>query len=92
MMQSLGRRYVQYFNYTYCRSGTLWEGRYKSCAVQTGAYLLACYRYIEQNPVRAGMVEDSAEYVWSSYRCNGLGVQSELCKSHSEYLSLGSKR
>ena len=92
MMQSLGRRYVQYFNYTYRRSGTLWEGRYKSCAVQTEAYLLACYRYIELNPVRAGMVEDPAEYEWSSYRCNGLGVQSELCKPHSEYLRLGSKR
>jgi len=92
MMQSLGRRYVQYFNYTYRRSGTLWEGRYKSCAVQTERYLLACYRYIELNPVRAGMVDDPAEYAWSSYRCNGLGVESELCKPHAEYLNLGSKR
>jgi len=85
LMQSLGRRYVQYFNHSYRRSGTLWEGRYKSCPVQTEHYLLHGYRYIELNPVRAGMVGDPSEYTWSSYRCNGLGVESQLCKAHPEY-------
>jgi len=89
LMQSLGRRYVQYFNHSYRRSGTLWEGRYKSCPVQTEHYLLHCYRYIELNPVRAGMVGDPSEYAWSSYRCNGLGVETRLCKAHPEYLRLG---
>ncbi|MBQ0712862.1 MAG: transposase [Porticoccus sp.] len=89
LMQSLGRRYVQYFNFTYRRSGTLWEGRYKSCAVQQEDYLLACYRYIELNPVRAGMVTDPSDYIWSSYHSNGLGVKSTLCTPHSEYMALG---
>lgn len=56
LMQSLGRRYVRYFNYTYQRTGTLWEGRFKSCVVSAEEYLLQCQRYIEMNPVRAGMV------------------------------------
>jgi len=89
MMQSLGRRYVQYFNHTYRRSGTLWEGRFKSSIVQSQNYLLVCYRYIELNPVRAGMVVDPSEYSWSSYRCNALGVKSSVCKPHDEYLALG---
>ena len=67
MMQSVGRRYVQYFNYQYRRSGTLWDGRYKSCLVQSEKYLVEVYQYIELNPVRAKMVEDPSEYVWSSY-------------------------
>ena len=89
MMQSVGRRYVQYFNYQYQRSGTLWEGRYKSCLVQSERYLLEVYRYIELNPVRANMVEDPSEYCWSSYQINALGKHSDLCKPHSEYLKLG---
>ena len=89
MMQALGRRYVQYFNFTYRRSGTLWEGRYKSSAVDTEKYLLACYRYIELNPVRANMVADPSEYVWSSYRCNALGAESSLCSPHEQYRLLG---
>ena len=89
MMQSLGRMYVQYFNYTYGRSGTLWEGRYKSCLVQSERYLLELYRYIELNPVRAGMVDEPSEYSWSSYGCNALGVKSELRTTHQEYLLLG---
>ncbi|ODS23232.1 transposase [Candidatus Endobugula sertula] len=89
MMQSLGRRYVQYFNFAYRRSGTLWEGRYKSSLVDTENYLLVCYRYIELNPVRATMVDDPADYSWSSYRCNALGVGSSLCTPHDNYLSLG---
>ena len=88
MMQSPGRRYVQYFNNQYQRSGTLWEGRYKSCLVQAGKYLIEVYRYIELNPVRAKMVEDPGEYVWSSYQINALGKESDLCTPHSEYLRL----
>ena len=92
MMQSLGRRYVQYFNLAYKRSGTLWEGRYKSSAVQSEHYLLACYRYIELNPVRAGMVNDPSKYSWSSYRCNALGLDASMCTPHSEYLALAASK
>ena len=89
MMQSVGRMYVRYFNYTYQRTGTLWEGRFKSCLVQSEQYLLSLYRYIELNPVRAGMVDDPSEYSWSSYGCNALGVQTKLQTPHEEYLRLG---
>jgi len=89
MMQSLGRYYVRYYNQTYRRSGTLWEGRFKSCLVESTGYLLQCYRYIELNPVRAGMVEDPSDYLWSSYRCNGHGVASKLITPHETYLKLG---
>jgi len=89
MMQAVGRRYVQYFNRQYRRSGTLWEGRFKSCLVQNEIYLLELYRYIELNPVRAGMVKDPGEYRWSGYQVNGLGKASELCTPHREYLALG---
>ncbi len=92
MMQSVGRRYVQYFNYQYQRSGTLWEGRYRSCLVQTENYLLEVYRYIELNPVRANMVEDPGEYSWSSYPTNALGKDSELCSPHPVYLKLGKRK
>jgi putative transposase len=89
LMQSLGRRYVPYFNHQYKRSGTLWEGRFKSCLVQSEQYLMECYRYIELNPVRASMVEGPGDYKWSSYHSNGLGVKSKLITAHQEYLSLG---
>lgn len=89
MMQSVGRMYVRYFNYTYQRTGTLWEGRFKSCLVQSERYLLSVYRYIELNPVRANMVEDPSEYSWSSYGSNALGVKTELRTPHEEYLALG---
>lgn len=89
MMQALGRRYVRYFNREYQRSGTLWEGRFRSSLVQSEQYLLRCYRYIELNPVRAHMVSDPSEYAWSSYHCNALGKGSSLCSPHSEYLLLG---
>lgn len=68
MMQAVGRRYVRYFNDTQQRSGTLWEGRYKSTLVQTERYLLACMVYIDLNPVRAGLANQAADYAWSSYR------------------------
>ena len=89
MMQSLGLCYVRYYNKKYQRSGTLWEGRFKSCLVETAEYLLQCYRYIELNPVRALMVSDPSEYRWSSYRNNGLGVYTPLITPHNEYLRLG---
>lgn len=89
MMQSVGRQYVRYFNNNNKRSGTLWEGRFKSCLVDTEDYLLILYRYIELNPVRAGMVTEPSDYVWSSYQINGLGKTSELCTPHTLYLDLG---
>ena len=92
MMQSLGRQYVRYFNYRYKRSGTLWEGRYKSCVVDAENYLLALYRYIELNPVRANMTSDPANYVWSSYQVNALGKVSSLCTPHALYLLLGADK
>jgi putative transposase len=79
---------VCYFNYTYKRTGTLWEGRFKSCLVQTEEYLLQLYRYSELNPVRANMVNDPAEYAWSSYQINALGKVSQLCIPHQIYLSI----
>ena len=92
MMQSVGRRYVQYFNHQYQRSGTLWEGRYRSCLVQAELYLFEVYRYIELNPVRAGMVDDPGEYGWSSYQINALGKESDLCTPHPHYMRLGKRK
>jgi len=88
-MKRLGQRYVQYINRTYKRSGTLWEGRFRSCIAQQEKYLLVCQRYIEMNPVRAGIVEHPGEYRWSSYGCNGQGETMGLLSHHSVYLSLG---
>ena len=89
LMQSLGRRYVQYANRFYRRTGSLWEGRYKSSVVQAEGYLLACQRYIELNPVRAGMVADPGQYRWSSYRANGLGGTDVRLSPHERYCALG---
>lgn len=76
-------------NRVYRRSGTLWEGRFRSCPIQEEVYLLACQRYIELNPVRAGMVEHPGEYRWSSYRVNAEGEDSVLIRPHSLYAALG---
>lgn len=89
LMKALGQRYVQYVNRFYRRSGTLWEGRYRSCPTQAEEYLLACQRYIELNPVRAAMVEHPADYRWSSYRTNAQGESSSLVRAHQIYQSLG---
>jgi putative transposase len=86
---SVGRRYVQSINHTYGRTGTLWDGRYKSSLVQAETYLLLCQRYIELNPIRAGMVADPADYRWSSYRANALGAADPLLSPHPLYLALG---
>jgi putative transposase len=88
-MQSLGRRYVTYFNNTYHRTGTLWEGRYKAGMVDNQPYLLTCYRYIELNPVRAAMAGSPEEYRWTSYHANALGIGDPLIHPPDEYLGLG---
>jgi Transposase and inactivated derivatives len=89
VMQSLGRYYVQYFNYLYHRTGTLWEGRYKATLLDTTAYLLTCYRYIELNPVRAGIVNHPAAYPWSSYPYNALGKPDARITPPAQYWALG---
>ncbi len=91
-MQRLGRHYVRFFNHRYRRTGTLFEGRFKSSIVQNERYFLACQRYIELNPVRAGMVADPANYSWSSYRAHAFGKRPAMWKPHDEYLALGSSR
>ena len=89
LMQCLGRRYVRYFNKTCQRTGTLWEGRFKSCVVQGVHYALRCHVYIEMNPVRAGLVSRPGEYQHSSYRCHAAGASHVLWTPHPEYLALG---
>ena len=91
-LQSLGRRYVQYFNWTQRRTGTLWEGRYKSTPIDSESYLLTCYRYIELNPVRANMVAHPRDYPWSSYACHAEGKFDRLIADHALYLGLGQKK
>ena len=87
-MKVIGSRYAQYINRKYKRTGTSWEGRHRSSLVQSDRYLLTCMRYIELNPVRAGMVKRPEEYQWSSYGVNAWGDQSWLTP-HAEYLGLG---
>jgi REP-associated tyrosine transposase len=89
LMKHLGQRYVQYVNRTYRRSGTLWEGRFRSSPVQREGYLLKCQRYIELNPVRAGMVRHPRDYPWSSHRTNAELHPSTLIVPHQEYIGLG---
>ena len=85
-MQSVGRRYAHYFNRRYHRTGSLWEGRYKSSLVDTDYYLLSCYRYIELNPVRAGMVIQPEDYAYSSYHANALGKADSMVTPHELFL------
>jgi putative transposase len=89
MMQAIGRRYVGCFNARYRRTGTLWEGRFKSALVDSDDYLLTCYRYIELNPVRARMVPAPADYRWSSHARNAHGTHEPRITSHPLYLGLG---
>ena len=89
MMQAVGRRYVRYFNDRQARSGTLWEGRYRSTLIETEPYLLACMVYIDLNPVRAGLAKDAGDYLWSSYG-RYAGLRSDrLVTPHSLYWGLG---
>ncbi len=90
LMKHLGQRYVQYINRTYQRSGTLWEGRFKSCLTQSEDYVLACYRYVELNPVRANMVCHPRDYLWSSYKANAEGKNNKLLTPHDQYLKISS--
>jgi putative transposase len=89
MMQWLGARYVRYINHSYRRTGSLWEGRYKGCLVDSDRYLLTCMCYIELNPLRAGMVDSPADYRWSSYHCNAFGSMDRLTQPHPLYTALG---
>jgi putative transposase len=88
LMKHLGQRYVQHVNRAYRRSGTLWEGRFRSCLAQSEDYVLACYRYIELNPVRAAMVRHPREYPWSSYRINAEGNARAMVVPHDQYRAL----
>ena len=89
MMQRLSQRYTQYVNRRYRRSGSLWEGRFHSCLVGEDDYVLACYRYLELNPVRAGMVARPADYRWSSHRSN-IGDSGDcFLVPHDTYCRLG---
>ena len=89
MMQALGRTYVRYFNARHGRTGTLWEGRYHSSLIDSVRYFFQCSRYIETNPVRAGMVSEPAAYRWSSFRANADGAPDALVRRHPLYLALG---
>ena len=89
MMQHLGRKYVPYINHTYGTTGTLWEGRFKASLIDVEDYLFRCMRYIELNPVRAGMVKSPAHYRWSSYRANAQGKEDAVITPHARYLALG---
>jgi len=87
-LQSLGRRYVQYFNDNYGSSGTLWEGRYRATIIDSNEYLIICSRYIELSGVRAGLVEHPQKYDWSSYAHNALGQEDPLISEHRVYKKL----
>jgi REP-associated tyrosine transposase len=88
LMRDLGQRYVQYFNRRHERTGTLWEGRFRSCIAESALYVLACYRYIELNPVRAGMVDHPTGYLWSSYALNSGMRADPLISAHPEFIAL----
>lgn len=92
LMKQIGQLHTQYVNRAYQRSGTLWEGRFRSCLVQTEDYLLACYRYIELNPVRAGLCSRPGDYRWSSFMANAEGAYDGLVTPHDEYLRLGNSK
>jgi len=89
MMQALGRRYVRYFNDRFERTGTLWEGRFRSSVIDSERYFFQCSRYIETNPVRAGLATRPSDYRWSSYRCNANGAPDVLVTAHPIYRTLG---
>jgi len=92
LMQYVGRYYVQYFNRRYDRTGTLWEGRYRATLLDPGSYLLLCSRYVELNPVRAGIVDNPEGYDWSSYGFNATGREDALVTPHPEYEGLARSR
>lgn len=89
LMHTFARNYAGRFNQRHGRTGTLWEGRYKACLVDSEDYFLACSRYIELNPVRAWIAAQPLQYPWSSHRCNAAGAQDPLLTPHECYLALG---
>ncbi len=89
LMQKLGRRYVGQFNARHQRTGTLWEGRYKSCLVDSEIHVLRCYRYIDLNPVRARMTEDPTRFIWSSAAAHVGRCTDSLLTPHPAYTALG---
>ena len=89
-MHWIGCVFAQYLNAKYQRTGSRFEGRYRAAIVQTRTYLLTCMRYIELNPVRAGIVANPADYTWSSFRSNAHGEVDELIEPHRNFLGLGS--
>jgi putative transposase len=88
-MQKLGVSYVRYFNRTYSRIGTLWNGRYRAKVLDDERYCLTCLRYVDCNPVRAGMTVAPDAYEWSSYRAHAYGRWPDWLKAHPTYLKLG---
>jgi len=88
-IQMLGRRYVSYFNYLHKRTGTLWEGRFRASPIETERYLFACHRYIEENPIRAGMVAAPGQFMWSSHLCLARVKADDLVTPHELYVNLG---
>ena len=88
LMKNLAQRYAQHFNRKNRRTGPLWEGRFHSNLVDTETYFLRCQRYIELNPVRAGMVRHPGGYQWSSFRSNAMAMPSALITPHGVYLAL----
>jgi len=89
LFQGVGRHFVPYINKTYQRRGSLWEGRHKGHILDSEDYFLICMRYIEMNPLRAGMVEHPARYRWSSYAANAQGIDNAVIEPHELYMSLG---
>jgi len=89
LMKHLGQRYVQYFNRRHHRTGSLWEGRFRSSIVDTEDYFLMCQRYIELNPVRATMVRHPWEYRWSSFKANAFAARDDAVRPHPIYVALG---
>jgi putative transposase len=89
LMKAVAQRHTQRCNKRWGRTGPLWEGRYKSSLVDSHGYALNCHRYIEENPVRAGMVRHPAEYAWSSFRANGMGIPCPFLTEHPSRRSLG---
>jgi putative transposase len=88
MMKNVSQRYVQHFNRAYLRTGSLWEGRFRSCPIDSDGYLLRCQRYIELNPVRARLATNPAEYPWTSFRTNAGTEPSVLIEPHPTYLQI----
>jgi putative transposase len=89
LMHRLASRYARYFNDTYTRTGTLWEGRYRACLIDSERYWLTCLRYVEQNPVRAGIVATPDTYRWTSYAMHAHGTGPEWLVPHPAYMALG---